>query len=95
VSLAAERDQVRRDEKRPECLLRRFDKFSMISSTGTDKYHAVGGVVGLDIGCKVITLDGKSALHWAKNGATERLTCATVVINGVSGCDLDGGGIPW
>jgi hypothetical protein len=57
----------------------------MIDATGTDEDHAVGGVVGLNIRCKVIALDGKNVLLWAEDCATECLTCATEVINGVSG----------
>ena len=60
----------------------------------TDKDHTVGGVVGLNIQHKVLRLDGKDVL-WAKDSATQWLTCTMEVINGVSGCDLDGEGIPW
>ncbi len=67
----------------------------MIDATGTDKDHSVGGVVSLDIRRKVITLDGKDVFFWAKNRATEWLTCATKVINGVSRCDSDGGCVHW
>jgi hypothetical protein len=51
-------------------------------------------VVGLNIQCKVIMLDGKNALHWAEDCVIECLTYTIKVINGVSGCNLDGGGIP-
>jgi hypothetical protein len=57
----------------------------MIDTTGTDKDHAVGGVVGLNIQRKVITLDGKNVLLWTKDCPTKCLTCATEVINRVSG----------
>jgi hypothetical protein len=65
----------------------------MIDATGTNKAHVVGGVVGLNIRRKVITLDGKNVLLWAEDCVTECLTCAMEVINGVPGCNLDGGGI--
>jgi hypothetical protein len=48
----------------------------MIDATGTDKDHAVGGVVGLNMRHKVIALDGKNVPLWAKDCATECLTCA-------------------
>jgi hypothetical protein len=70
----------------------------MIGATGADKDHAVSRVVGLNIRRKVIMLDGKDVLLWARDCTTEWLTCATEVINGVSGCDLDGVSgrdIPW
>ena len=37
------------NRKCPKCFLHHFDELSMVDATSTDKYHAVGGVVGLDI----------------------------------------------
>ena len=56
-----------------EVLLGEADELLVRDATGTDKDHAVSGVVGLDVVDQVVPLDGLDVLLGTEDGATKRL----------------------
>ena len=55
-------------------LLGKLDELSVGDATSTDKDHAVGSVVGLDVVDEILSLDALDVLCRAKDGAAERLS---------------------
>ncbi len=62
------------DGEAAKVLLGKLDERLVLDPAGTDKDHAVSGVVGLDVLGEVLTLDGEDVLLGAKDGATKGLT---------------------
>lgn len=56
-----------------EVLLSELNELLVGNTTSTDKDHAVGGVVGLDVAFQVVPLDGLDVLLRAEDGASEGL----------------------
>lgn len=54
---AAKGDRVGGNREGGEVLLRKLDEFTVVDTAGSDKDHAVSGVVGLDVGVKVAAVD--------------------------------------
>jgi len=55
-------------------VLGEVDEGSVFDSSGTDEYHAVGGVVGFDVVGKVVARDGKNVLLGSENSSSKRLS---------------------
>lgn len=54
-------------------LLCQLDKLIMVNPTGTNEDHAVSGVVGLDVGVEIISVDGKNVGLGSKDGPAKWL----------------------
>jgi hypothetical protein len=67
----------------------------VVNATSADEDHAVGSVVGLDIGCKIITLDRDDVFLGAKNGTAEWLSCGGEFMSGAGRRDWVVATLPW
>lgn len=56
-----------------EVLLGQLDELSVRNAAGTDEHHAVGGIIGLNVGGQVIARDAQNVLLRAEDGAAKRL----------------------
>lgn len=55
--------------KTREVLLGELNELGVWDTTGTNKDHAVSGVVGLDVVNEILALEALNVLGWAKDGA--------------------------
>jgi len=69
MRFAPERYRVYRNRERGEVLLGLLDELRVGYTTCADKNHTVSGIVGFDIGGKVIPLDGQDVGLGSEDGA--------------------------
>ena len=75
MSKAAKRNRVLGYGERREVLFSKLHQLLVVNTSGTNKDHAIGCIVGFNVRVKVITLDGEDVGFGAKNGTSKWLVC--------------------